>query len=98
MKKLSRNKLRKILLQESRQIMSEMDIRRMMGATPKSNHEIRSTAQIIQQCVMSCIEQQRCDHSQVFNACQQLCGEYGIPHLAAYCADKVVFHCQKMGL
>tara|TARA_R100001126_G_C4716095_1_gene97026 strand:+ start:96 stop:389 length:294 start_codon:yes stop_codon:yes gene_type:complete len=96
--KLNRNKLRKLLLQESRQIMAEMDIRSMMGASPENDEEYNFTAQIIQQCVMSCINQQRCDHSQVFSMCQQMCSSYGIPHLAAYCADKVVFHCQKMGL
>jgi len=96
--KLNRRKLRKLLLQESRQIMSEMDIRRMMGASPKSDREYEATAQIIQQCVMSCIKQQRCDHSQVFSMCQQMCSSHGIGHLAAYCADKVVGHCQQMGL
>ena len=96
--KLNRSKLRKLLLQESRQIMAEMNIRDMMGASPKNNSEYEATAQIIQQCVMSCINQQRCDHSQVFSMCQEMCSSYGIPHLAAYCADKVVFHCQKMGL
>jgi hypothetical protein len=90
--KLNRKKLRKVLLRE-------MDVMGMMGgASPQNESEYGATAQIIQQCVMSCINQQRCDHSQVFSMCQEMCSSYDIPHLAAYCADKVVFHCQKMGL
>ena len=95
--KLNRNKLRKLLLQESRQIMSEMSMG--MGAAPEPDSDAyRDTAQIIQKVVMSCLSRGMCDPMQVNMMCQEMCTNYGCSQFASYCSQRVMAMCQQMGL
>ena len=102
--KLNRNKLRKLLLQESRQVLSEMSMgmglnmsgggRAPVPGTPEYDY----TAQIIQNCIMSCIQRSRCDQMEVTAMCQEMCADYGCPQFANYCVTRVMTMCQQMGL
>ena len=92
--KLNRKKLRKLLLQESRQIMSEMSMGGPQPGTPEYNY----TAQIIQQVIMSCIQRGMCDPMQVNMMCKEMCADYGCPQFARYCSQRVMTMCRQMGL
>lgn len=95
--KLNRNKLRKLLLQESRQIMSEMSMG-MGGAPQPGTPEYDYTSQIIQQVLMSCLSRGMCDPMQVNMMCKEMCADYGCPQFARYCSQRVMTLCQQMGL
>ena len=95
--KLNRNKLRKLILQESRHILSEMSMG-MGGAPQPGTPEYDYTTQIIQSCIMSCIQRGRCDQMEITEMCQEMCADYGCPQFANYCVGRVMTMCQQMGL
>ena len=92
--RLNRNKLRRLLLRESKQILKEMSMQGPQPGTPEYDY----TAQIIQQVLMSCMQQGRCDEMQVSMMCQDMCQSYGCPQFASYCTQRVITTCRQIGL
>jgi hypothetical protein len=92
--KLNRNKLRKLILRESRNILSEM----AMGGPAPGTPEYESTAQIIQNVIMSCLRRGLCDEMEVSMMCRDMCADYGCPQFANYCTQRVITQCRQMGL
>ena len=107
MKNLNRSNLRRMIISETKRALSEMQMGGMGGhmghmsaggAPPEGSMEYEYTAQIIQNCIMSCISRGSCDPMQVQMMCQEMCEDYGCPQYAQYCAQRVVTMCQQMGL
>ena len=103
---LNRGKLRRMIIAEAKNILSEMGMDGMGhmghmsagGAPPEGSMEYEYTAEIIQRCIMSCIHAGRCDMSRVRMMCQEMCEDYGCAQYADYCAQRVAMACQRMGL
>jgi len=96
---LNRNRLRRMIIAEAKNILSEMGMGHMPagGAPPEGSMEYEYTAEIIQRCIMSCIHAGRCDMSRVQMMCQEMCEDYGCPQYADYCVQRVSMACQRMG-
>ena len=105
MKNLNRSNLRRMIISETKRVLSEMQggmsgMGHMSagGAPPPGSPEYDYTAQIIQNCVMSCISRGSCDPMEVQMMTQEMCEDYGCPQYADYCTQRVVAMCRQMGL
>ena len=105
MKNLNRSNLRRMIISETKRVLSEMrggmgGMGHMSagGAPHPDSPEYETTAQVIQNCIMSCIHAGRCDPMQVQMMTQEMCEDYGCPQYADYCAQRVISACQRMGL
>ena len=92
--RLNRSRLRKLIIQESKNILSEM----AHGGPAPGTPEYEYTAQIIQNCVMSCLRRGMCDEMEVSMMCKDMCADYGCPQFASYCTKRVIASCRQMGL
>jgi hypothetical protein len=93
MQRLNRRLIRKMILKEM-----SMHGHGHHGKPQPGTHEYDTTAQVIQNCVMACIQRGVCDEMQVNMMCQQMCQDYGCPQFAGYCAQRVISSCRQMGL
>lgn len=84
-----------MIIAEAKNMISEMG---MGGAPHPDSPEYETTAQVIQNCIMSCIHAGRCDPMRVQMMTQEMCEDYGCPQYADYCAQRVISACQRMGL
>ena len=102
MKNLNRSNFRRMIISETKKVLSEMQggmgNLSAGGAPHPDSPEYETTAQVIQNCIMSCIHAGRCDPMRVQMMTQEMCEDYGCAHYADYCAQRVISACQRMGL